>query len=128
MNNKFPIIFLLASIFIFTSCGFKPMYKISDLETDFRNYNVKIVSAVSREIRDEVRANIFPKNNAAYEVLLQIDYDQTPLIINTNGTVAKYRIEVKIDFEIIELSENETINLGTTRGFAQYDVRRIRDK
>ena len=44
------------------------------------------------------------------------------MIINTNGTVSKYRIEVSINFEIIEIVSNNTLSTGIARGFAQYDV------
>ena len=66
--------------------------------------------------------NLYSKDNLAYEVLLKIQENQTPLVINTNGTVAKYRIEVSINFEIIETDTSSMISTGITRGFAQYDV------
>ena len=44
------------------------------------------------------------------------------MIINTNGTVAKYRIEVSIEFEIIQNDNGSMISSGISRGFAQYDV------
>jgi hypothetical protein len=53
---------------------------------------------------------------------LTISESLTPLIINTNGTVAKYRIEILINYDLIEISSNEEISSGTARGFAQYDV------
>ena len=44
------------------------------------------------------------------------------MIVNTNGTVAKYRIEIEIEYELIQIDIDEVISTGTTRGFAQYDV------
>ena len=46
----------------------------------------------------------------------------SPLIINTNGTVAKYRIEIEINYQLIQLDSGDVISEGTTRGFAQYDT------
>ena len=45
-----------------------------------------------------------------------------PLIINTNSTVAKYRIEIEINYQLIQLDSGDVISEGTTRGFAQYDT------
>ena len=91
MNRKNKIIFVITLFIVFNNCGFTPMYKISDSEVNLRNYSVKIVNQVSREISQEVDANIFPSSEVAYEVMLNIKDDQIPLIINTNGTVAKIR-------------------------------------
>lgn len=122
MNRKNKIIFVITLFIVFNNCGFTPMYKISDSEVNLRNYSVKIVNQVSREISQEVDANIFPSSEVAYEVMLNIKDDQIPLIINTNGTVAKYRIEVVINFEIVEINSNNVIDSGVSRGFSQYEV------
>ena len=116
---------LLASLtifFIFLGCGFEPIYKISEDNFSSGNYTFQIINQVSREIIDEVDANNFSSENEDYKVLLPIREDLTPLIVNTNGTVAKYRIEIEIDYELIKLDSNEVVSEGTTRGFAQYDV------
>ena len=122
MKNKFLIIVLIAIGILFHNCGFKPMHKISDDNENIRNYSIKILNEVSREIEQEVSSIVFSKAETTYEVLVNVQEDQTPLIVNTNGTVAKYRIEVSINFEIKQNDSNDTIATGVTRGFAQYDV------
>ena len=122
MSKKYSVIFLMTTCFFLISCGFSPIYKITDDNLKIRNYSLKLVNNVSREIQDEVDKNLYSKDNLAYEVLLKIQENQTPLVINTNGTVAKYRIEVSINFEIIETDTSSMISTGITRGFAQYDV------
>ena len=112
----------LAIFFIFLSCGFKPIYKITSDDTDLDGYYVEVANKVSREIIDEVNSTIVQDENQKYKALLNIYEDLTPLIVNTNGTVAKYRIEIEIAYELIEIDVDETISTGTTRGFAQYDV------
>ena len=119
MNKIFTI---LLTFVICTSCGFKPIYKISDNISNSVGYSVKIINEVSREIEDEINTNILSGENQKYTVLLMISEDLTPLIINTNGTIAKYRIEVAIGYELIDSDSNESISVGTTRGYAQYDV------
>ena len=112
----------LAIFFIFLGCGFKPIYKISSDDVNLDGYSVEVVNQVSREIIEEVNSTIFQGENQKYKVLLNIYEDLTPLIVNTNGTVAKYRIEIEIVYELIEIDIDETISTGTTRGYAQYDV------
>ena len=112
----------LTIFFIFLGCGFKPIYKITNNDTGIASYSVEVANQVSREIIEEVNSTIVPGENQKYRALLNIFEDLTPLIVNTNGTVAKYRIEVEIKYELVQIDGDEVILTGTTRGFAQYDV------
>ena len=112
----------LAIFFIFLSCGFKPIYKITNNDTGIASYSVEVTNQVSREIIEEVNSTIVQSEDQKYKALLTIHEDLTPLIVNTNGTVAKYRIEIEIKYELLQIDNDEVISTGTTRGFAQYDV------
>ena len=112
----------LAIFLIFFGCGFKPIYKITSDDVDLDGYSVEVANQVSREIIEEVNSTIVQGENQKFKAILKIYEDLTPLIVNTNGTVAKYRIEIEIAYELIEIDVDETISTGTTRGFAQYDV------
>ena len=112
----------LIIFFIFLNCGFKPIYKITSDDTDIKGYSVVVTNQVAREIIEEVKGTIVQGGNQKYKALLNIHEDLTPLIVNTNGTVAKYRIEIEIEYELIQIDSDEVISKGTTRGFAQYDV------
>ena len=112
----------LAVFFIFLNCGFKTIYKISNEDVNLDGYSVEITNQVSREIIEEVNSTIVQGESQKYKALLNIYEDLTPLIVNTNGTVAKYRIEIEIAYELIQIDVDEIISTGTTRGYAQYDV------
>ena len=112
----------LSIFLILFGCGFKPIYKIASNDINLDGYSVEFTNQVSREIIEEVNSNIVQGENQKYRALLKIYEDLTPLIVNTNGTVAKYRIEIEIEYELIEIDADEIIASGTTRGFAQYDV------
>ena len=112
----------LAIFFIFLGCGFKPIYKIASDDTNINGYSFEVTNQVAREIIEEVKSTIVQGENQKYKALLNIYEDLTPLIVNTNGTVAKYRIEIEIEYELIQIDIDEVISTGTTRGFAQYDV------
>ena len=112
----------LAIFFIFLSCGFKPIYKITSDDTSRASYTIEVTNQVAREIIEEVNSTIVQSEDQKYKALLTIYEDLTPLIVNTNGTVAKYRIEIEIKYELLQIDSGEVISTGTTRGFAQYDV------
>ncbi len=112
----------LAIFLILFGCGFKPIYKIASDDINLDGYSVEVTNQVSREIIEEVNSSIVQGENQKYKALLKIYEDLTPLIVNTNGTVAKYRIEIEIAYKLIQIDVDETISTGTTRGFAQYDV------
>ena len=112
----------LAVFFIFLGCGFKPIYKMTSDDASIDGYSVEVTNQVAREIIEEVNNTIVQSEDQKYRALLSIYEDFTPLIVNTNGTVAKYRIEIEIKYELLQIDSNEVISTGTTRGFAQYDV------
>ena len=112
----------LAVFFIFFGCGFKPIYKMTNDDVSLDGYSVEVTNQVAREIIEEVDSTIVQSEDQKYKALLTIFEDLTPLIVNTNGTVAKYRIEIEIKYELLQIDSDEVISSGTTRGFAQYDV------
>ena len=112
----------LAVFFIFLGCGFKPIYKMTSDDASIDGYSVEVTNQVAREIIEEVNSTIVQSEDQRYKALLTIHEDLTPLIVNTNGTVAKYRIEIEIKYELLQIDNDEVISKGTTRGFAQYDV------
>ena len=110
-------------VFLFAlSCGFQPIYKLSDTNISSANYSVKILNDVSREIIEEINTNIITNDDEKFTALLTINENLTPLIINTNGTVAKYRIEILITYRLIEIETDKEVSTGNARGSAQYDV------
>ena len=115
------------SIFIvLTSCGFKPMYKYSENSIDFRSYSVKIMNEnnTSREIKEEIKKS-FPSSSEItkeYVIEMYINENFDPLITNTDGTVAKYRIEIIIDFKVKDKNKESYLIEDMVRGFAQYTV------
>ena len=112
----------LAVFLIFLSCGFKPIYKMTSDDATLGGYSVEVTNQVKREIIEVVNNTIVQSEDQKYRALLSIYEDLTPLIVNTNGTVAKYRIEIEINYKLIQIDSDEVISTGTTRGSAQYDV------
>ena len=125
-NIKIKIGALIFLLFFFNSCGFKPMYKISESSIDFKSYSIIIMneSNISREIKEEIRKS-FPSSsevNKDYVIEINTTENLDPLITNTDGTVAKYRIEIVINFKVTGKNNDSYLIEDVVRGFAQYTV------
>ena len=127
MNNTITrsISFIFILLYL-SSCGFSPMYKISDSNIDFKSYSIIIIneSNISREIKEEIRKS-FPSDlevNKDYVIEINATENLDPLITNTDGTVAKYRIEIVMNFKVKGENSDFYLIEDMVRGFAQYTV------
>jgi len=121
---KFSLLFFL--LIYLSNCGFKPIYKLSDGNIDFRSYSVVLINAdsTSREVKDEISKS-FPSNldaKKSYFIEINTVENLDPLIINTDGTVGKYRIEVIMNFKVKNEDKSAYLMEDMARGFAQYTV------
>ena len=125
-NTKIKIGALIFLLFFFNNCGFKPMYKISESSIDFKSYSIVIMneSNISREIKDEIRKFFSSSSEVNKDYVIEINTTENldPLITNTDGTVAKYRIEIVINFKVKGKSNDSYLIEDVVRGFAQYTV------
>ena len=116
----------ISILIVLMGCGFKPMYKLSEGSFDFRSYSVTIVNEndTSRVIKEEIKES-FPSSSEIkkeYVIEININKNLEPLITNTDGTIAKYRIEIMINFKVKDKTKNIYIMEDIVRGFAQYSV------
>ncbi len=125
-NIKFKIGALIFLLFIFNNCGFKPAYKLSESSIDFRSYSLLLMNEtdVSREIKEEIKKSFNSRSEVKKDYVIEIDIVENldPLITNTDGTVAKYRIEIMLNFKVRDKNNNSYLIEDTVRGFAQYTV------
>ena len=116
----------ISILIVLTSCGFKPMYKLSESSFDFRSYSITIINEndTSREIKEEIRKSFPSSSEIKKEYIIEINTNENlePLITNTDGTIAKYRIEIIMNFKVKDKNENTYIIEDIVRGFAQYSV------
>ena len=116
----------ISILVVLMSCGFKPMYKISENNIDFSNYSITIMNEnnTSREIKEEIKKSFPSSSEIKKNYVIEINTNQNlePLITNTDGTVAKYRIEIIINFKVKDRNENSYLIEDMVRGFAQYTV------
>ncbi len=123
MVRSIKIYFFSLIILVLTSCGFQPIYKTTDRNLDTINYSVKFKNDPGYEIKNKIKEVFsYSGSDNFYTVYLTVHQASTPLIVNTNGTVSKYRLEVIVHFEVFEESNDQNIYLDVVRGFAEYLV------
>ena len=117
----------ISILIVLSSCGFKPMYKLSENSFDFRSYSITIINenGTSREIKEEIRKSFPSSSEIKKDYVIEINTNENlePLITNTDGTIAKYRIEIIMNFKVKDKNENTYIMEDVVRGLAQYSVK-----
>ena len=125
-NRIIKISSLLFLLFYLSSCGFKPMYKLSESNIDFRSYSIIIINEnnISREIKEEITRTFPSSSDEKKDYIIEISTIENldPLITNTDGTVAKYRIEIIMNYKVKDKFKDSYLIEDTVRGFTQYTV------
>ncbi|MDC3086225.1 LPS assembly lipoprotein LptE [Pelagibacteraceae bacterium] len=102
------------------------MYKISENSIDFRNYSITIMNEnnTSREIKEEIKKSFPSSSEIEKKYIIEINTNENfeALITNTDGTVAKYRIEIIINYKVKDKQKDSYLIEDMVRGFAQYTV------
>ncbi len=119
--NMKIFIFLILYLFI-TNCGFTPIYKIGGNGFDLERLSVKFIKETPYDTSQIIK-KFFGVNDDSddYVVLVDVGEELVPVIINTNGTVSKYQINITISFEVID-EKNEVLFKDIAVGLSQFDV------
>ena len=113
---------IILVFFVVAQCGFTPMYKLESGGVGLDQLSIQFIGEVENEIKEELE-NIIGTNQAdtSYIVSVEVKKDQLPIIINENGTVSKYQIDIALFFQV-KNNLDEVILESVSVGFAQYDV------
>lgn len=122
MKNKKIYLFSLLISLILSACGFQPIYK--------DNYNLKSINyqpvliSYNSTVTSQTFNNFFNNSNQSADLILEVYINEKKLAIITNadGTVAKYKVEVYVSFNLIDEETKENLYTDYTRGFSQYNV------
>ena len=118
MRNLVVILIIL----ITTGCGFKPMYKSDGKGIELDRLYINFKGDVSYDIKEELeRLLSTDQQNKDYAVVVDVKEEMVPVIINENGTVSKYQIDITIFFEVSD-KLGEVLVDDVAVGFSQYDV------
>ncbi len=116
------VIFFLFLCFTINNCGFKPMYQSDGNGVELNEVSLNFKGAVTYEIREELK-NFFGNNieDPNYIILVEAREEIVPVIMNENGTVSKYQIDIVLFFDVTDKFGDIFIS-DVAVGFAQYDV------
>ena len=116
------ILFLLFLCLNIYNCGFKPMYKSDGVGIEFDTLSINFKGDTDYEIKEELKNLLNTKqDNQDYLVTVEVKKELVPVIINENGTVSKYQIDIALFFEVTDKFGEMLID-DVAVGFAQYDV------
>ena len=105
-----------------SGCGFKPMYKSDGKGIELNRLYINFKGDVSYDIKEELKRLLSTdQQNKDYTVVVDVVEEMVPVIINENGTVSKYQIDITIFFEVTN-KLGEVLIDDVAVGFSQYDV------
>jgi len=115
------LLFLLIVLFV-SGCGFKPMYKSDGKGIELDKLYISFEGEITYEIKDELKSLLSTdQENSEYNVIVEAKEEMVPVIINENGTVSKYQIDIALFFKVTD-KLGEILIDDVAVGFAQYDV------
>ena len=98
------------------------MYKSDGMGIELDRLSINFKGDVTYEIKEELKSFLKTnQENVDYVVLIEVKEEMTPVIINENGTVSKYQIDITLFYEVTDKIGEEIIT-DEAVGFAQYDV------
>ena len=118
--KKIFIILFLSNFFI--QCGFQPIYseRNETVESDYETVLISENSVSVKEAFNSVFKNITKKSD--FELKISIIEQDLPIVTNSDGTVAKYRIDISTNFVLYDRINKKEIFSDYSKGFAQYET------
>ena len=118
--KKIFIILFLSNIFI--QCGFQPIYseRNETVESDYETVLISENSVSVKEAFNSIFKNTTIKSN--FELKISIIEQDLPIVTNSDGTVAKYRIDISTNFVLYDRINKKEIFSDYSKGFAQYET------
>ena len=116
------IYFYIAIMFISTQCGFTPIYseKSNVIESDYFTILTSNNSLAVKEAFKAIFRNSTEQSN--YQLRINITEQDLPIITNSDGTIAKYRIDISTNFILYDTLNSQEIFSDYSKGFAQYET------
>ena len=120
MIRKILVLLFLSNFLI--QCGFQPIYseKSNLLEKDYETILTSENSISVKEAFNAIFRNSTKQSN--YELQIHINEQDLPIVTNSDGTVAKYRIDISTNFILYDIINNKEIFSDYSKGFAQYET------
>ena len=118
--KKIFIILFLSNFFI--QCGFQPIYseRNKTVESDYETVLISENSVSVKEAFNSIFKNSIKDSN--FELKINITEQDLPIVTNSDGTIAKYRIDISTNFVLYDKINKKEIFSDYSKGFAQYET------
>jgi hypothetical protein len=118
--KKIFIILFLSNFFV--QCGFQPIYseRNQTVESDYETVLISENSVSVKEAFNSIFKNTTRESN--FELKISIIEQDLPIVTNSDGTVAKYRIDISINFVLYDRINKKEVFSDYSKGFAQYET------
>ena len=118
--KKIFIILFFSNFLI--QCGFQPIYseRNETVESDYETVLISENSVSVKEAFNSIFRNTSKKSN--FELKISIIEQDLPIVPNSDGTVAKYRIDISSHFVLYNRINKKEIFSDYSKGFAQYET------
>ena len=98
------------------------MYKSDGIGIELDKLSINFTGDITYEIEEELKRLIGSEQDKnEYLVTVEVKEEMVPVIINENGTVSKYQIDIALYF-VVTNNEEEVLIDDVAVGFSQYDV------
>ena len=98
------------------------MYKSDGIGIDLNRLSINFKGNITYDIKEELKNLLsIEHENTDYFVTVEVKEEMVPVIINENGTISKYQIDIAIFFNVTDKLDTLIID-DVAVGFAQYDV------
>ena len=120
MIKNFTKILIISQLII--SCGFTPTLK--NLDNNSALIHLEINPNNSYEVRQTINSELqsFDKSDAKFLIKVDVIEKESAVNVNSSGSVKEYKVEVLINFEIIDIANDVLLLSSQSRGFENYDV------
>lgn len=123
------IFVLLAVVLSSSGCGFSPIYAQkgdnAEVAAKLSSVQVKpIKTLMGQEYVTSLEDTLDPaRTGASKEYLLEADLNKTvtPLAIERDTTVTRYKVEIIVTYKLKEISTGKIVSSGTVKGESDYD-------
>ena len=114
------LIFIAQFLF---SCGFTPILKnLDNQNTSLTYYEINSENSyIARQVLS-TQLKSLNKNEAKFLTKVKVLESEYAVNVTSSGSVDEYKIEVLVNFEILNISTNSLLFKSQSRGFANYDA------
>ena len=120
MKKIIGLIFITQLVF---SCGFTPILKnLDNQNTSLTYYEISPENSyIARQVLSSQLKSL-NNNEAKFLTKVRVLENESAVNVTTSGSVDEFKVEVLVNFEIFNISNNDLLFKSQSRGFANYDV------